>query len=177
LREVRRHSRAETAERLRRAQVPPNGERPPLSDTLDLLRQRVRKLEDDARKLTSKYESDLKAIEGDLHLARAAAAEVERQMGLKPGEIERSIRTVISNDEKGRAAQKRGPGRRASVEHPFILALGDERPTDWARRHKLDPDEVRSWYRPVDARKIPREIALLIERQLGVPLSAWRGVK
>ena len=69
---------------------------------------------------------------------------------------------------------------RASA-HPFPQALlaSGRTVANWAEANGLRPDEVRTWYGAGrKGRPIPRQHAEAIEREFGVPASAWpRGVK
>lgn len=66
-------------------------------------------------------------------------------------------------------------GRKPTA-HPFTEALRARglTVTEWADSHGLENPTVKSWYLGGNAaRKIPRSLAVKIERELGVPLSAW----
>jgi hypothetical protein len=61
-------------------------------------------------------------------------------------------------------------GRPPRGSHPFTHAL-DARGSslaEWARKHREEPEVVRGWVREVDGRRIPRETAEAIEREMGV---------
>jgi hypothetical protein len=60
-------------------------------------------------------------------------------------------------------------GRPPRGNHPFVLAL-DARGSslaDWARQHQLDEELVRGWVRDADGRRIPRDVAEMIEKEMG----------
>lgn len=66
---------------------------------------------------------------------------------------------------------------RPTLEHPFTRALHGQgmTVTEWAAKHDVDRGTVKFWYIP-GGRKIPRKMADLIQRELGVPATAktWK---
>ena len=109
-----------------------------------------------------------------------AAAKFEAAEGL-PGQDK--VRTV-HRMEMRTLSKPRGPGRPSESDHPFVLALAKKGLTvvQWAAKHGYKEETVRSWYKKKrhEQRKIPRDAAALIEKELGVPAdeSAWpQGLK
>lgn len=77
---------------------------------------------------------------------------------------------------QGQALIGGGTGR-PSLEHPFTRALHAKglTITEWAAKHDVDRGTVKFWYMS-GGRKIPRAMADLIQRELGVPATAktWK---
>ncbi|HET7380238.1 MAG TPA: hypothetical protein VFJ24_09380 [Gaiellales bacterium] len=78
----------------------------------------------------------------------------------------------------------KGSGRPIQSDHPFPRALARSGITiaEWARRHHVSPEVVRSWYaaQPHQQRRIPRRMAEAIAAEFGLPAdeSTWpQGLK
>src|ERR1041385_2430115 len=80
----------------------------------------------------------------------------------------------------------RGMSRSRSKKHPFVRALYEHPDpkkrmtvTDWAKKHGYKPGTVATWVAKPGAdgsRRIPREAADLIEKELGLPADSttWK---
>jgi hypothetical protein len=74
------------------------------------------------------------------------------------------------------------PGAPLTSGHPFPAALEKAKMTvgEWAKRHSVSEEKVRSWYRVNQLRRIPRKFARDIEKEFGLPADAtiWpKGIK
>lgn len=86
------------------------------------------------------------------------------------------------NASASSAKLARGMARSRTKKHPFVKLLYEKQRmtiTEWARRHGLKSGTVATWVAKPDAasaRRIPRETANMIEKELGLPatLATWK---
>ena len=98
-----------------------------------------------------------------------AAKEVLAAKELPP---EKNVRTLSRVEARTvRTDETRRPGAPLLSDHPFAIALENAGLTAaaWGKRHGLSEEKVRSWYRRVDPRRVPRKHAREVEREFGLP--------
>jgi hypothetical protein len=94
-------------------------------------------------------------------------------------EDEEPLPSVENSGKLRREMQTDSPKRlgRPPTSHPFTraLALRGKTVAEWADDHGLKHPTVSSWFLGKNAsRKIPMSVAQIIEKELGVPLDAWK---
>jgi hypothetical protein len=113
--------------------------------------------------------------------SRLEAAEViEAAMELPQDNKVRTLPRVELRTERPQLPWR--PGAPLTSEHPFPAALERAKVTvaEWAKRHAVSEEKVRSWYRKTDPRRIPRKFAREIQKEFGLPTddSIWpKGIK
>jgi hypothetical protein len=130
-------------------------------------------LEAEAAALTelAQAERELGAAEAkrDALADKVAALRAERE-GLQ---LPNSARTIMSNMAHAqRAEESRRRGRPTKSKHPFPAALdaAGSSVAEWARKHQVEREVVKSWFAPPPAgRRIPQAMAKLIEKEFKVP--------
>lgn len=148
----------------------PSGERDSkLKDSKALLKE-AQRLEAKADRLEQKM---LKEVE---ELRRKAAAWKVAAKTVAAEELPQreNVRTLPGVEARTvRADEARRPGAPLLSDHPFAIALENAGLTAaaWGKKHGVSEEKVRSWYRRVDPRRVPRKYAREIERELGLPVS------
>jgi hypothetical protein len=92
-------------------------------------------------------------------------------------ENERAI--IVPNMQAPTAVRHDRPGRPTETKHPFPKALATRglTVTEWAAKHGHNRGRVKSWFMPGSGgRRIPRDVAEAIEKELGIPATArtWK---
>jgi hypothetical protein len=86
---------------------------------------------------------------------------------------DRNVRTLPRVEARTvRTDETRRPGAPLLSDHPFAIALESVGLTAaaWGKKHGLSEEKVRSWYRRVDPRRVPRKYAAMVEREFGLPV-------
>lgn len=138
------------------------------------------------RALADQLDKDGDAMKARAVLLRRAAAAVD---ALSADENSSRLTSDVDstnlhgvNASTSSAKLARGMSRSRTKKHPFVKALYEKERitvTEWAKRNGYKSGTVSAWVAKPDAamaRRIPREAADKIEKQLGVPatLATWR---